>query len=142
MCLEENRYLYIYIYVYIYIYIYIYTNNYFLVDTTKKIVICIYIYIYIYTCIYIYTKTTLATRLAKGKKVASMYLSEDTLKAVGLFFLVSMPGEVKDPTQGVTVACHGNTEWWSLSVWFECTWLNNTLVALHTEGNIGGNGGG
>ena len=25
-------------------------------------------------------------------------LSEETLKAVGLFYLVSMPGEVKDPT--------------------------------------------
>ena len=28
-------------------------------------------------------------------------LSEETLKAVGPFYLVSMPGEVKDPTQGV-----------------------------------------
>ena len=26
-------------------------------------------------------------------------LSEETLKAVGPFYLVSMPGEVKDPTQ-------------------------------------------
>ena len=26
------------------------------------------------------------------------YLSEETLKAVGPFYLVSMPGEVKDPT--------------------------------------------
>ena len=31
------------------------------------------------------------------------YLSEETLKAVGPFYLVSMPGEVKDPTQGVNV---------------------------------------
>ena len=30
-------------------------------------------------------------------------LSEETLKAGGLFNLVSMPGEVKDPTQGVNV---------------------------------------
>ena len=30
-------------------------------------------------------------------------LSEETLKAVGPFYLVSMPGEVKDPTQGVNV---------------------------------------
>ena len=30
-------------------------------------------------------------------------LSEDTLKAVGPFYLVSMPGEVKDPTQAVNV---------------------------------------
>ena len=28
-------------------------------------------------------------------------LSEETLKAVGPFYLVSMPGEVKYPTQGV-----------------------------------------
>ena len=30
-------------------------------------------------------------------------LSEETLKAGGSFYLVSMPGEVKDPTQGVNV---------------------------------------
>ena len=30
-------------------------------------------------------------------------LSDETLKAVGPFYLVSMPGEVKDPTQGVNV---------------------------------------
>ena len=30
-------------------------------------------------------------------------LSEETLKAVGRFYLVSMPGEVKDPAQGVNV---------------------------------------
>ena len=28
----------------------------------------------------------------------SLCLSDETLKAVGLFYLVSMPGEVKDPT--------------------------------------------
>ena len=28
---------------------------------------------------------------------------EETLKASGPFYLVSMPGEVKDPTQGVNV---------------------------------------
>ena len=33
----------------------------------------------------------------------SLYLSDETLKAVGPFCLVSMPGEVKDPTQGVNV---------------------------------------
>ena len=33
----------------------------------------------------------------------SLCLSEETLKAVGPFYLVSMPGEVKDPTQGVNV---------------------------------------
>ena len=32
-----------------------------------------------------------------------MCLSDETLKAVGPFYLVSMPGEVKDPTQGVIV---------------------------------------
>ena len=30
-------------------------------------------------------------------------LSEETVKAVGPFYLVSMSGEVKDPTQGVNV---------------------------------------
>ena len=30
-------------------------------------------------------------------------LSEETLKAGGPFYLVSLPGEVKDPTQGVNV---------------------------------------
>ena len=30
-------------------------------------------------------------------------LSEETLKPGGPFYLVSMPGEVKDPTQGVNV---------------------------------------
>ena len=37
-------------------------------------------------------------------------LSEETLKAIGPFYLVSMSGEVKDPTQGSRL-----TEWWSLS---------------------------
>ena len=32
-----------------------------------------------------------------------LYLSEETLQAGGPFYLVSMPGEVKDPTQGVNV---------------------------------------
>ena len=30
-------------------------------------------------------------------------LSEETLKAVGPLYRVSMPGDVKDPTQGVNV---------------------------------------
>ena len=33
----------------------------------------------------------------------SLCLSKDTLKAIGPFYLVSMPGEVKDPTPGVNV---------------------------------------
>ena len=33
----------------------------------------------------------------------SLCLSDETLKAVGPFHLVSMPGEVKYPTQGVNV---------------------------------------
>ena len=33
----------------------------------------------------------------------SLCLSDKTLKAVGPFYLVSMPGEVKYPTQGVNV---------------------------------------
>ena len=35
----------------------------------------------------------------------SLCLSEETLKAVGPFYLVSMPGEVKDPPQGKYVTC-------------------------------------
>ena len=34
---------------------------------------------------------------------ASLCLSDDTRKAVGPLYLVSMPGEVKYPTQGVNV---------------------------------------
>ena len=33
----------------------------------------------------------------------SLCLSDETVKAVGPFYQVSMPGEVKDPTQGVNV---------------------------------------
>ena len=33
----------------------------------------------------------------------SLCFSDDTLKAVGPFYLVSMPGEVKYPTQGINV---------------------------------------
>ena len=33
----------------------------------------------------------------------TLCLSDETLKAVGPFYLVSMPGKVKDPTQGVNV---------------------------------------
>ena len=33
----------------------------------------------------------------------SLCLSDETVKVVGPFYLVSMPGEVKDPTQGVNV---------------------------------------
>ena len=33
----------------------------------------------------------------------SLCLSDGTLKSVGLFYLVSMPGEVKDPKQGVNM---------------------------------------
>ena len=33
----------------------------------------------------------------------SLCLSDETLNAVGPFYLVSMPGEVKYPTQGVDV---------------------------------------
>ena len=34
---------------------------------------------------------------------AAHCLSDETVKAVRPFYLVSMPGEVKDPTQGVNV---------------------------------------
>ena len=33
----------------------------------------------------------------------SLCISDETLKAVGPFYLVSMPGEVKYPTKGVNV---------------------------------------
>ena len=33
----------------------------------------------------------------------SLCLSDETVKAVGPFYMASMPGEVKDPTQGVNV---------------------------------------
>ena len=52
-----------------------------------------------------------ATRhVIRGKNLAlyirdclSLCLSDETVKAVGPFYLVSMPGEVKDPTKGVNV---------------------------------------
>ena len=34
----------------------------------------------------------------------SLCLSDETVKAVGPFYLVSMPGEVKDPTQGCNMS--------------------------------------
>ena len=39
----------------------------------------------------------------------SLCLSKETLKAVGPFYLVPMPGEAKDPTQGVNrqIPCRG-----------------------------------
>ena len=47
------------------------------------------------------------TAVSKLRQVRSPHiclgLSEETLKAGGPFYLVSMPGEVKDPTQGVIV---------------------------------------
>ena len=33
----------------------------------------------------------------------SLCVSDETLKTIGPFYVVSMPGEVKDPTQGVNV---------------------------------------
>ena len=37
----------------------------------------------------------------------SLCLLEETPKAVGPFYLVSMSGEVKDPTRGKCLTCHG-----------------------------------
>ena len=37
----------------------------------------------------------------------SLCLSDDTLKAVGPFYLVAMPGVVKYPTRGKRVTCRG-----------------------------------
>ena len=42
-------------------------------------------------------------KLANSFTPHSQCLSEETLKAVGPFYLVSMPGEVKYPTQGVNM---------------------------------------
>ena len=39
----------------------------------------------------------------------SLCLSDQTLTAVGPFYLVSMPGKVKYPTQGVKIIC--NLSW-------------------------------
>ena len=36
-------------------------------------------------------------------EIVNLCLSDETVKAVGPFYLVSMPGEVKDPTHGVNV---------------------------------------
>ena len=36
-------------------------------------------------------------------------VSEETIKAGGPFYLISMQGEVKDPTQGKCVTCSGLT---------------------------------
>ena len=45
--------------------------------------------------------------VSKRRQFRSSYicvcLSEETLKADGPFYLVCLPGEVKDPTQGVNV---------------------------------------
>ena len=47
------------------------------------------------------------TAVSKLRQFSSSHiclcLSEETLKADGPFYLVSMPGEVKDPTQGINV---------------------------------------
>ena len=48
-------------------------------------------------------------------------LSEETLKAVGPFYLVSMPGEEKDPTQGVNVNRGCVVRQFFISV--QCVWL-------------------
>ena len=39
----------------------------------------------------------------KAYEEVCLCLSEETLNAGGPFYLVSMPGEVKNPTQGVNV---------------------------------------
>ena len=49
-------------------------------------------------CYILGVKTLLSTL-----ESVSLSLSNETLKAVGPFYLVSMPEEVKDPAQGVTV---------------------------------------
>ena len=53
------------------------------------------------------------TAVSKLRQFRSPYiylcLSEETLKAGGPFYLVTMPGEVKDPTRGKCVTCSGLT---------------------------------
>ena len=44
-----------------------------------------------------------APRVLSYTHCESLCLSDETVKAVGPFYLVSIPGEVKDPTQGVNV---------------------------------------
>ena len=46
---------------------------------------------------------TAVSKLRQFRSPHIACLSEETLKADGPFCLVSMPGEVKDPTQGVNV---------------------------------------
>ena len=47
------------------------------------------------------------TAVSKLRQIRSPHIclcrSEETLKAGGPFYIVSVPGEVKDPTQGVNV---------------------------------------
>ena len=46
----------------------------------------------------------------------SVIRTRSTLKAVGPFYLVSTPGEVKDPTEGVNVTCRvmSTWRWWKI----------------------------
>ena len=46
---------------------------------------------------------TVISKLRQFRTPHIACLSEETLKAGGPFYLVSMPGEVKHPTQGVNV---------------------------------------
>ena len=46
---------------------------------------------------------TAVSKLRQFRSPHIVCLSEETPKAGGPFYLVSMPGEVKDPTQGVNV---------------------------------------
>ena len=39
----------------------------------------------------------------------SLCLSDETVKAIGPFYLVAMPGEVKDPTQGANVGTYAES---------------------------------
>ena len=51
--------------------------------------------------------THAAWKLAISFTPLCQCLSEETLKAVGPFYPVSMPGEVKYPTRGKCVTCRG-----------------------------------
>ena len=73
------------------------------------IILIIHVAHQIYRTLILATKNTFAHRpnvqnLALYiRDCESLCLSDETVKAVGPFYMVSMPGEVKDPTQGVNV---------------------------------------
>ena len=70
-------------------------------------------------------------------------LSEETLKAVGPFYLVSMPGEVKDPTSlhWKYGTCRRTTLKISLILKFECSYYIHTyfICVIANQDSFSGN---